>query len=129
MALASTAAIEVTVKKIDPPTGKIQIALVKKKENFPPKEKPYRARRIKIDGQNEIRHIFREIPKGTYAISVFHDENEDNELNTNFLGIPVEDFGFSNNVMGSFGPPDFDEASFLLKENSHKVQIDLKSAL
>lgn len=44
---------------------------------------------------------------GSYAVAVFHDANSNGKLDTNFLGIPTEAYGFSNNARGSFGPPDF----------------------
>jgi uncharacterized protein (DUF2141 family) len=47
-----------------------------------------------------------------YAIRFIHDENRNEELDTNFLGIPKEGFGFSNDVMGKFGPKDFSEWLF-----------------
>jgi len=49
---------------------------------------------------------------GTYAISVFHDENSNGKLDTNFIGIPREGVGASNNAKGHFGPPKFDAAVF-----------------
>lgn len=55
---------------------------------------------------------FADIPPGQYAISVFHDENGNGKLDTNFLGIPREGVGTSNNPKGHFGPPRFAEASF-----------------
>ncbi len=44
---------------------------------------------------------------GSYAVAVFHDANGNGKLDTNFLGIPTEAYGFSNDARGSFGPPDF----------------------
>ena len=52
------------------------------------------------------------IQPGTYAVSVFHDENSNGRLDTNFLGIPREGVGASNNAKGHFGPPRFGDASF-----------------
>ncbi|MBL6715485.1 MAG: DUF2141 domain-containing protein [Pseudomonadales bacterium] len=52
-----------------------------------------------------------ELPGGTYAVGVFHDVDGDEALSKNFLGIPKEPFGFSNNVRGRFGPPSFKDAS------------------
>ena len=54
-----------------------------------------------------------EIPPGTYAIGVYIDENENEKLDTNFLGIPKEQYGFSNNAK-AFGIPKFEAASFVL---------------
>ena len=48
---------------------------------------------------------------GAYAVSVFHDENSNGRLDTNFLGIPREGVGASNNAKGHFGPPRFHDAS------------------
>ncbi len=46
---------------------------------------------------------------GSYAVAVFHDANANGKLDTNFLGIPTEVYGFSNNARGTFGPPDFND--------------------
>ncbi|HKR26614.1 MAG TPA: DUF2141 domain-containing protein [Terriglobales bacterium] len=54
---------------------------------------------------------FSGIQPGTYAISVFHDENSNGRLDTNFLGIPREGVGASNNARGHFGPPKFHDAA------------------
>ncbi len=51
-----------------------------------------------------------EVPAGPFAIAVFHDEDLDQELDRNFLGIPREDYGFSRDARGRFGPPSFDDA-------------------
>ena len=65
-----------------------------------------------------------EIPAGTYAIGYYIDANENEKLDTNFVGIPKEEFGFSNNVMGTFGPPKFEAASFLLDQHK-KIIMEL----
>ena len=65
-----------------------------------------------------------ELPPGTYAIGIFHDVNLNNKMDNNFLGIPVEQFGFSNNARALFGPPDFEDAAFVLK-GSASQSIDL----
>lgn len=64
---------------------------------------------------------------GTYAVTIFHDLNGDGELNTNFLGIPKEPYGFSNNPRIRFGPPNFKEASFEFKEKGQIVEIHLNN--
>ncbi|MCY1723310.1 DUF2141 domain-containing protein [Prolixibacteraceae bacterium Z1-6] len=49
---------------------------------------------------------------GNYAFKYFHDENMDEKINTNFMGLPREGYGFSNNAKGKFGPPTFDKMIF-----------------
>lgn len=55
-----------------------------------------------------------ELPAGEYALSVFQDENDDGKLQSNFLGIPKEPAGLSNNVRPRFGPPKYRDATFKL---------------
>ena len=54
------------------------------------------------------------LPYGEYAISLFVDFNGNKKLDKNFLGIPKEQYGFSNNVMGKMSPPTFDQAKFAI---------------
>ena len=61
--------------------------------------------------------LIADLPKGIYAVSVYHDENGNKELDTNFIGIPKETVGFSNAKMKTFGPPSFKECSFELTDN------------
>ena len=65
-----------------------------------------------------------ELPEGTYAIGIFVDTNYNNKMDRNLLGVPKEQFGFSNNAKGNFGPPSFVDASFTIS-NSLKIEINL----
>lgn len=58
--------------------------------------------------------VFRDLPAGKYAVAAFHDANGDGELNANFVGMPTEGYGFSNDARGFMGPPSFDDAAFSL---------------
>ncbi|QMU66432.1 MAG: DUF2141 domain-containing protein [Flavobacteriaceae bacterium] len=65
-----------------------------------------------------------DIPPGEYAISAFHDKNENGKLDVNFFGIPKEPTGTSNNIRGFMGPPKYKKAKFELKEDrTLKIQI------
>ena len=59
----------------------------------------------------------KDLKPGKYAFKFFHDENNDEKLNTNFMGIPKEGYGFSNNAKGKFGPPSFDKMIFDLAKS------------
>ena len=54
------------------------------------------------------------LPHGEYAISLFVDSNGNKKIDKNFLGIPKEQYGFSNNVMGRMSAPTFNQAKFLV---------------
>ena len=60
----------------------------------------------------EARCDFEDLPPGTYALAVIHDENMNGKLDTHWLGIPREGYGFSNGAKASLGAPSFSAASF-----------------
>ena len=62
--------------------------------------------------------IFENVPVGEYAIQLFHDKNGNDELDTGLFGIPKEDYAFSNNIPGPFGPPDYDKVKFIVTEDT-----------
>lgn len=59
-----------------------------------------------------------DIPYGKYALIWHHDKNSNNQFDTNILGIPKEPYGFSNNVTSTFGPPEYDEITFIVDAES-----------
>ncbi|GHU79112.1 hypothetical protein FACS1894145_2550 [Bacteroidia bacterium] len=58
-----------------------------------------------------------DLPTGEYAISLYHDANGNNKLDTGIFGIPTEGYGFSNNVKGFMGPPSFEKSKFSLTDS------------
>jgi uncharacterized protein (DUF2141 family) len=72
---------------------------------------------------------FDDIPWGTYAVAMFHDENFDGKLNLGIFGIPAEGFGFSNNPGLRVGAPGFQECAFNLNDENQSVVIDLRYLL
>lgn len=61
--------------------------------------------------------VIKNLEPGKYAFKYFHDENKNENLDCNWLGIPTEGFGFSNNAKGIFGPPSFKKTIFELKQS------------
>lgn len=101
--------VEVIVTDVRDTTGTIMVALFADPETFLKKPTLGKLSKAK-SGQAKV--VFDNIEPGEYAVSIIHDANNNRKLDTNFIGIPREGFGFSNNVMGSFGPPSFDKAKF-----------------
>ena len=66
-----------------------------------------------------------ELKKGVYAISLFVDSNNNKIIDKNLLGIPTEQYGFSNNATGFLGSPSYNDASFNLI-NDLNIKISLK---
>lgn len=67
---------------------------------------------------------FNDLQPGSYAVAVLHDANRDNTANRNFLGIPVEGFGFSQNPVIRTGPPRFNDAAVVVAGRTN-VQVRL----
>lgn len=66
-----------------------------------------------------------DLKKGKYGVKVLIDTNGNADIDLNFFGLPKEQFGFSNNVLGLFGAPKFDKASFELNMDK-KIIINLR---
>lgn len=105
--------------------GNVIIALCNSDLNYKNHKLPFIGKSIPIDNNSAIIE-FEDLPLGDYAIKAFHDEDANNDLNTNILGIPIEDYGFSNNARGLFGPPSWDDAKFRLTEEIKIVEIEIK---
>ena len=65
------------------------------------------------------------VPAGTYAAQAFQDENDNKKIDRNFLGIPKEGLGFSNDARIRFGPPSFADAAFRLSEAGGSIEFPL----
>jgi len=69
---------------------------------------------------------FLDLPEGEYAIAVYHDANGNGKMDSNLMGIPTEDYAFSNNAVGKMGPPSYDQAKFALPAAGSTVRLTLK---
>ena len=70
--------------------------------------------------------IFHGIPAGTYGLSAFHDKNDNGKLDTNFVGMPTEDYCASNNARGFMGPPSFSDAKFVYRGGTKRLEARMK---
>jgi uncharacterized protein (DUF2141 family) len=118
-------ALHVMVHNIKNDSGSIRVALFRDEESF--LEKEYIFKSVPVNGNERVTVEFNELPAGQYGISVFHDENDNEELDTNFIGIPTEPFGFGNDAMGAFGPPSFRKASVSVATGITSTSVKLKS--
>jgi uncharacterized protein (DUF2141 family) len=71
-----------------------------------------RARQQAKASEGEVKFVVHDLPAGKYAIASFHDENNSGKLEFGPLGVPVQGYGFSNNALGTDGPPAFAQAAF-----------------
>jgi uncharacterized protein (DUF2141 family) len=67
---------------------------------------------------------YKDLKKGSYAIAASHDPNRNRITDTNFVGLPSEDWGVSNNIRPSLGTPTFEEAKFdVISDKTIEVRL------
>ncbi len=114
--------LEVTIKGMKSEKGSVLIAVYDSEGSF--MKKHIASRKVKA-AEGSLTIVFDNLKPGNYAVSTFHDENENEKLDSNFFGIPKELYGFSNNAKGSFGPPSFANARVTI-DHVKKITIDLR---
>lgn len=118
--------IHVEILEIENSRGKIGCALFESEEGFPSKFMHHATNIVSIEIRDTRASCnFAEIPQGTYALAVIHDENMNGELDTNWMGIPKEGYGFSNDVKIRGGAPSFDDAGFRYEGQTLEMTITL----
>ena len=106
--------------------GQTCVSVFNTTKGFPGKyDQAFKILRSPIKGK-QATIVFTDLPFGTYALSVLHDENLNNKMDTNIIGIPKEGFGSSNNPKDRFGPPTFDDAKFDFNSASKNIEINIK---
>lgn len=117
--------LNLTVTGIENTKGTIRIALFNNESGFPTDEtKAFKRVAIQITGES-VNTIIKNLPYGNYAISAFHDENNNSIFDTNFIGIPKEGNGVSNGTGKSLSTPNYSDASFQFTESSTNINIRL----
>ncbi|MCA0153485.1 DUF2141 domain-containing protein [Winogradskyella vincentii] len=106
--------LTVHIEEANSNEGQMMIALYDSESDF--LDKTFKGTKSEISN-NGCTVTFENVPEGTYAVSIFHDENKNDKLDSNFIGIPKEDYGCSNNAKGFMGPPKWKDAKFELKED------------
>jgi uncharacterized protein (DUF2141 family) len=125
VAPAGDATLTVTVDGLESGEGAVRVALYAAADDFLKKENALHKATIPIrDGT--ATWTVDSVPPGGYALSVFHDENGNGELDKNSLGIPREAYGFSNDARGQFGPPKWDEARFEVLPGGHRTRVRVR---
>lgn len=116
-----SANITVFVKGVENNKGKINLALDDSAKNYAIDNKVDTAKfAVQLDAKVEtIKVVIPNIEPGEYSLSIFHDQNGNEQIDTNFFGVPTEGYAFSSNVVGVFGKPTFEEVKFDLKQGQN----------
>lgn len=116
MMLQAQNRLEVRVEGVESSTGLIQVALFTAQKGFLKPEGVYRADSARAQKGTTLL-LIENLPHGVYALAVFHDLNENQELDKNWVGIPKEPMGFSNARVKAFGPPSFEDCRIDLRQD------------
>ena len=109
---SKTTTIQVDAEKIRSTTGMMACALFNVADGFPDVQaKSFQYVYVSINS-GLANCEFKDVAAGTYAVSVFHDENNNKKLDKNFVGMPLEGYGVSNNIRHMMSAPEFKESSF-----------------
>jgi uncharacterized protein (DUF2141 family) len=123
---AATGNLTVEIDGLKKQSGQVCLSLFTRAEGFPSQSDKAVKTQCVAATQIPLTVTFREVRFGNYAIAVLHDANNDNKMNTNFLGIPSEGIGFSKNPPVGMGPPEFNQVAFPLISSNTNIQIRLR---
>jgi uncharacterized protein (DUF2141 family) len=117
--------IHLEISELRSDKGQMLCALHSSAEAFPKKADKAVARLTAKIAERQATCDFTGIAPGTYAVSVVHDENSNGKLDTNFIGMPREGVGASNDAKGHMGPPKFGAASFPYRGGRLELKIHI----
>lgn len=121
--LFSQTELQLKITNIHKAKGQVIVSIFNKAENFPEEGMEFKTVTIPVDHLDlKVQNIH--LPKGEYAIALLHDENSDGECNFNWIGIPTEGYGFSQNVKPIISVPSFDQTKFTM-DDKQSMEISL----
>ena len=119
---ACSAELIVVITGIETDTGTMHLSICSDERQWLNQKKPFRSATLPIKNK-KVEYVVQNVPCSTYAIKVFHDENNNGELDKNALGIPVELYGFSQGVRPRYGSPPFETACFEITHSKKHIEI------
>ena len=122
-AAAQAGRVDVVVTNVQNTNGSVRVGLCPR-ETFLETDCPYEANRPAIKGETIV--TVTGVPSGTYAVQVFHDENDNHKVDRSWIGIPTEGVGFSNDPSITFGAPSFEETAVKIGPDGGKVTVRLR---
>ena len=115
--------LKVEVTNVKNGSGKLWFAVFKPNEKFGEgKPSIYKIQDVKSANSQVVTF---QLEPGRYAVAVYHDLNENGILDKNFIGIPKEPYGFSQNFRPRFSPPTFNDCAFSVSVEGGQISVKL----
>lgn len=122
-ASAAAADLTVSVENVNSAEGKLRVGLFTSAQAFP--GTPERGASVPAaPGTGTV--VFRDLAPGNYAVSAYHDLNDNRKLDTGLFGRPAEPLGFSRDARVRMGPPAFGDAVFAVDNAAAKIVVRLR---
>lgn len=120
---AQAADLALRIDDVKSADGTVSVALYNSADSF--LKKPAHYTRAKAE-KGTVTVDFKDLPEGEYAVALYHDANANGKMDKNMIGMPTEDFAFSNNAMGKMGPPSFEQAKLAVPAAGLAATVSLK---
>jgi uncharacterized protein (DUF2141 family) len=120
--------VTVNVKGLRNTTGLIRACLTADPKTFPDCDKDPHSLRATVPAHNGPVVVFRHVAPGSYAVSLFHDENANGRLDKT-MGVPNEGYGFSRDAPVMFGPPRFSAARIEVGSSDMSLPVKVRYIL
>jgi uncharacterized protein (DUF2141 family) len=122
---ASAARIIVTIDGLKSAQGTVFVGLYASPAKFLQGNQADAQKRVRASS-GPVTVAFDNLAPGTYAVGAFHDENGNDHLDTNFLGLPVEGYALSNGVRAVMAKPTFQQAAFTVGNGDKPVALHIR---
>lgn len=122
----SQASLIITITNLIKPGGVLRLALYDSRRNYEDKVKPVKSMAVPVK-RDKVQVFFKDLASGWYAIMFYYDANNNGTFDR-LLGLPREQFGFSNNATPSIGgPPDFNQVKFYIPSGQKRLEMVLRA--
>lgn len=122
---ASAARIVVTIDGLHSNQGNVFVGLYAGPAKFLQGNQSDAQRKVRAS-TGPVTVVFDNLPPGTYAVGAFHDENGNDHLDTNFLGLPTEGYALSNGVRAVMAKPTFQQAAFTVGDQGATLALHIR---
>jgi uncharacterized protein (DUF2141 family) len=123
---SNAAELVVRINGLSEPLGQVGCSLFAGANGFPMDNTGARVMWLPAEAKT-VTCRFADVPEGSYAVSIGHDLNGNKRVDTNFIGLPTEQWGVSNNARPNLRAPRFDEAVFKVSADAKEVVLDIKA--
>ena len=120
----ATVPLTVIIKKLASSNAPVIVGVYGVQNKFPDPKGQLKEYKFKPLGKNLTAKI-KDLPYGTYALAIYQDVNSSGKINKNFIGIPTEPYGFSNNYKPKIKAPGFDDCKFVYSAKNNTVTITM----